>query len=169
MLLLLLSIRTYEEKNDDPSEKMERRSTLFSRFNFDDCRRCIASNSCWTCVIISCPLNESWQIGHCGFCRSMVDDRQRWSAENEKKQVRVRERGEIPLNEIYVFSVKSLIILLLLDHYHSICQNSLRSEFDCTAELCCINVRVCSAPKWLIIHTWFWRVRKRKSPSVQWK
>lgn len=41
--------------------------------------RSILSSSCWICVIISCPFKDTWQMGHCGFCRSYVDDRHRLS------------------------------------------------------------------------------------------
>ncbi len=119
-------------------------------------RRSIVSSSCWICVIISCPFNDTWQIGHCGFCESNVDDRHRFSREitkgvsivqqaaqhildkqKKKNRKKKKDRRSVCLFHSVFYSislvfliVKSLIILwlrfhLYMDHYHTICLNSL--------------------------------------------
>ena len=47
--------------------------------------RSMWSSSCWMCVLNSCPFKDTWQIGHCGFCKSYVDDRHRFSRETNKR------------------------------------------------------------------------------------
>lgn len=51
-----------------------------------------------------------------------------------KKQNKKTIQLKRAVHSFHARRMKSSIILLLLDHYHTICLNSLTSEFDCTAE-----------------------------------
>jgi hypothetical protein len=92
--------------------------------------RSMVSSSCWICVIISWPFNATWQIGHCGFCKSNVDDRHRFSRKitircsynrtscSTHSFVNKDRRAVCRFHPVFnsVSLVKSLIILWLLFH-----------------------------------------------------